>query len=223
VAFILVARHLSKRHEASVNNKLRETVQYYLAHTGHFGDYTDGASRAPAPSKRPGLSQQPPILGQITGSRTFEASHRVRRGKHGMPEDPASHTPDMQSPSPRYKHSDARPDTSTGTQNIIRHTIDMEWLSQRYEGAGTVAHSGWTTTSTVTESVTHHSVNMGLLSGHYGTGSAGQAKAESRATDIAQLRQRYGSAMSYMTAVNALRNNNRYYDMLSKRNVIGGY
>jgi len=99
----------------------------------------------------------------------------------------------------------------------------MEWLSQRYEGAGTVTHSGWTTTSGAIEGVAHHSVDMGLLSGHYGTGSVGRPKAKSRTIDMAKLRQRYGSAMSYTTAVSALRNNNNYYDMLSRKNVIGGY
>ena len=77
VAFVLVARHLSKRHEASVNNRLRETVQYYLAHTGHFGDYVDGESGAPGPVKRRGLSEERPILGQITGSRSFGAKCSV--------------------------------------------------------------------------------------------------------------------------------------------------
>ena len=126
-------------------------------------------------------------------------------------------------PSPHYKYGDARADTSTRTQKVIRHTIDMEWLAQRYEGAGTVTHSSWTTTSGVMGGVTHHSVNVGLLSGYYGTGSVGQPKAKSRAIDMAKLRQRSGSAMSHTSAVSALRNNNNYYDTLSRKNVIGGY
>jgi hypothetical protein len=194
VAFILVARHLSKRHETGLNNRLRETLQYYLAHTSHFGEYADGESRAPAPVKRRGLSEERPILGQITGSRSFGAKPSVRKGRHDMQEGAANRTP------------------------------DMEWLSRRYESAnGAVAHSSWTATSGGVERVTHHSVNRGLLSGYYETGRVGQAKARSHTTNIARRRQRHGSAVSDATVVRALQNNNHYYDTLSRRNVIGGY
>jgi len=217
VAFILTARHLSKKHEASVNNHLRDTVRYYLTHTGHPGDYADGVSSAPNPSKRPRLSEERPILGQITGSRSIEANPSVRRGRQEMREKRASR------PSPHYRYGDGRPSTSTGTQKVIRHTIDMEWLSQRYEGAGTVAHSSWMTTSGGVEGVTHHSINMGLLSGEGETGGAGRGKEKPHIVDMSQLRKRYGSVMGYTAPVDALRDNNHYYDILSKRNVIGGY
>ena len=217
VAFILTARHLSKKHEASVNNHLRDTVRYYLTHTGHPGDYAGGVSSAPSPSKRPRLSEERPILGQITGSRSIEANPSVRRGRQEMREKRASR------PSPHYRYGDGRPSTSTGTQKVIRHTIDMEWLSQRYEGAGTVAHSSWMTTSGGVEGVTHHSINMGLLSGEGETGGAGRGKEKPHIVDMSQLRKRYGSVMGYTAPVDALRDNNHYYDILSKRNVIGGY
>jgi hypothetical protein len=194
VAFVLVARHLSKRREDSVNNRLRETVQYYLAHTGHFGDYVDGESGAPGPVKRRGLSEERPILGQITGSRSLGAKCSVRQGRR---------------------------DTQQGTAN---HTADMESLSPRYESAyGSVAHSSWATTSGGVEGATHHSVNMGPLSQHYGTGNIGQTKAKPHATNITRRRQRHGPAVSYTTVLSALQNNNYYYYMLSRRNVIGGY
>jgi hypothetical protein len=194
VAFILAARHLSKRHETSLNNRLRETLQYYLAHTSHLGEYADGESGAPAPVKRRGLSEEHPILGQITGSRSFGAESSVRQGGRHI---------------------------QKGTAN---HTTDMEWLSRRYESASSaVAHSGWTTTSGGVEGVTHHSVKMGLLSGHYGTGNIGPAEAKPHATNITQRRQRYGSAVNCTTVLSAIQDNNQYYDMLSRRNVIGGY
>jgi hypothetical protein len=194
VAFILAARHLSKRHETSLNNRLRETLQYYLAHTSHFGEYADGESGAPAPVKRRGLSEEHPILGQITGSRSFGAKSSVRQGGRHI---------------------------QKGTAN---HTTDMEWLSRRYESAnGAVAYSSWATTSGGVEGLTHHSVNMGLLSQRYGAGSVGNTKAEFRATNIARRRQRYGSAVNCTTVLSALQDNNNYYDMLSRRNVIGGY
>jgi len=224
VACILAARHLSKRHEASVNNHLRETVQYYLAHTGHLSDYADSASCGPGPSKRPRLSEERPILGQITGSRSFEAKPSVRSGRQGMQESRTGHTNDMQSPSPRYKYGDGLCDTSTGSQKVIHHTIDMEWLSRRCESTSiAVAHSSWGTTSGGMEGVTHHSINMGLLSQHYGTGNVGQAKAKSHTINTAQLRQRYGSATSYTAVHRALRNYSRDCDMSSRKNVIEGH
>jgi hypothetical protein len=223
VAFILAARHLSKRHEASVNNRLRETVQYYLAHTGRFGEYVDGESPAPSRAKRRGLNEEHPILGQITGSRSV-AESPLSQGRAHIHGGTANHTTDVESLSRRYKYGDGLSGTSTGTQRVIHHTIDMDWLSRRYESAnGAVAHSGWTTTSGGVEGVTHHSVNMGLLPQHYGTGSVGEAKAKSHTINVAQLRKRYGSAASCTTVARALRNNNFKYDILSRRNVIGGY
>jgi len=224
VAFILVARHLSRRLEASRDRRLREMVHYYLAHSSLLSPDADGKSGTPGPVKRHGLSEERPILGQITGSRSFEANSSVRKGRQGMREGAASRTTNMQSLSRRYKYDDGLSNTSTRTQKVIHHTIDIEWLSRRYESANSaVAHSSWTTTSGGVEGVTHHSVNMGLLSQHCGTGSFGQAKAKSHTINVAQLRQRYGSAASCTTVYRALQNNNHYYDMLSRRNVIGGY
>jgi hypothetical protein len=223
VASILVARHLSKRHEASVNNRLRETVQYYLAHTGRLGEHVDGESAAPSRAKRRGLNEERPILGEITGSCSI-AESSVRHGRPHTHGGTANHTTDTESLSRRYKYGDSLSGTSTGTQRVIHHTIDIDWLSRRYESANSaVAHCGWTTTSGGVEGVTHHSGNMGLLSQHYGTGSVGEGKAKSHTINVAQLRKRYGSAASCTTVYRALQNNNHYYDMLSRRNVIGGY
>jgi len=96
VAFILAARHLSKRHDTSLNNRLRETLQYYLAHTSHFGEYADGESGAPAPVKRRGLSEEHPILGQITGSHSFGPKSAVRQGGRHIQKGTANHTTDME-------------------------------------------------------------------------------------------------------------------------------
>ena len=224
VAFILAARHLSKQHEANVNNRLREMVHYYLAHSSLLGDDADGKSPGPSPIKRHGLSEERPILGQITGSRSFEATASVRKGRSDIRDGTANRTTNMQSLSRRRKYGHSLSDTSTGTQRVTHHTIDMEWLSRRYESAnGAVAHSSWATTSGGVEGLTHHSVNMGLLSQRYGAGSVGKTKAEFRATNIARRRQRYGSAVNCTTVLSALQDNNNYYDMLSRENVIGGY
>ena len=222
VAFILFARYLSRRHEATLNNHLRETVQYYLAHTGHFNDSVGDEPGAPGRAKRRGLREEHPVLGQITGSRSFEVNTSVRKGRHDMQEGTAKRTADPEGVPLRCKYGDNLSDTFTRTQRVVHHTIDLEWLSRRYESASSaVAHSDWTTTSGGLEGVTHQSVNMGLLSRHCATGSVGQAK--SHTINMAQLRQRYGSAASNMTLYRALQNNNCYYDMLSRRNVIGGY
>jgi hypothetical protein len=224
VAFILAARHLSRKHEATVNNHLRETIQYYLAHTSHFSDSVDDESGAPGRVKRRGLSEERPILGQITGSRSFEANSSVRKAKHELHESAASCASDMKSLFPRYKCGNSLSDTSTGTQKVIHHTMDMGWLSRRYESASTaVAHFSWTTASGAVEGVTHHSVNSALLSQHYGTGSVGKTEAEFHATNTAHLRRDGGAAATHTTVHKALLDNNHYYDMLSRRNVIGGY
>jgi hypothetical protein len=224
VAFILVARYLSRKRAAVGNRRLHEMVQYYLAHTSRFGDYVDGESGAPGPVKRHGLSEERDILGQITGSRSFEANSPVRAGRRDIQRSRVNHPADTQSLSPRYKPVSSHPDTSTGTQKVIHHTINMEWLSQCFESANSaVAHYSWATTPVAVEGMTHHSVNMNLPSPHHKTGNIEQGKAKPHAIDIAQLRQRYGSAVNCTTALRAIQNNNCYYDILSRRNVIGGF
>jgi hypothetical protein len=224
VASILVARHLSKRHEAGVNNRLRETIQYYLAHTGRFGEYVDCESAAPSRAKRRGLNEERPILGEITGSRGVQAKSSVRQPRSHTEGGTANHTTETESLSRRYKYRDSLSGTSTGTQRVIHHTIDMEWLSRRYESAnGAVAHSGWATTCDAGEGITHHSIQVGSLPQNCRSGSVGETKAKSRAVNVAQRRGRYGSAVSYATVARALQNNNYRYDILSRRNVIGGY
>lgn len=223
VAFILGARHLSKRHEASVNNRLRETVQYYLTHSGHPSECVDDEFGAPGAVKRPGLSKERPILGQITGS-GFGAKSSIRQGRRDIQQGTPNHSADTESPSRRSKYGHSLPDTSTRTQNMIHHTINMEWLSGRYESEnGALADSSWATTSGSVDGVTRRSVNMGLLSQRYAIGSAGQTEPKSHATNITRRRQRYGSPVSRTAVLNALQNNNYYYDMSSRRNVIGGY
>lgn len=224
VAFILAARHLSKQHEANVNNHLRETVRYYLAHSSLLTHDSDGKTGMPSLAKRYGLSEQRPILGQITGSRSFAANPSVRKVRQGMKDGGASPTPEMETLYRRYTCGNSLCDTSTGTQKVIHHTMDTGWLSRRYESASTaVAHSSWTTGSGAVEGVTHHTVNMALLSQHYGTGSVGNTKAEFHTTNTARVRQDRGAAATHTTVHIALRDNNSYYDMLCRRNVIGGY
>lgn len=224
VAFILAARHLSKQHEANVNNHLRQTVRYYLAHSSLLTHDSDGKCGTSGPAKRYGLSEERPILGQITGSRSFEGNSSVRKARQGMKDGGANPTPEMETLCRRYTCGNSLCDTSTGTQKVIHHTMDMGWLSRRYESASTaVAHSSWTTASSALEGVTHHSVNMALLSQHYGTGGVGKTKVELHATNTARLRQDRGAAATHTTVHRALQDNNHYYDMLSQRNVIGGY
>jgi hypothetical protein len=232
VTLVLVARYLAKKHEASMNKRLHEMVKYYLAHTGHFSDDADGVSSATGPVKRYTQSEEHVILGQITGSRSLEANlaPSVRQSMRDVRDGTVHHAMDVQGLSRRYKAGDSFKvesgwaDTSRRAEKTIHHTINREWLSRRYESENSaVAHSNWARTSGGGEGATHHSINMRLLSQRYQTGSVGQTKVKHHTINKALLRQRYGSAVSSTTVLNALRDNNFYYDVVSRGNVIGGY
>lgn len=210
VALVLASRYLSRRLEANRNKRLREMVRYYLAHTTLFSGDADGKSTAPGSVKRHTQSKEHAILGQITGSRSFAR--------------------DIQSPSGRYKAGNSFrvesewSGTSSRAEKVIHHTINMEWLSRCHEGEGSaVALSNWATTSGAVEGVAHYSANMKVLSQRYKTGGIGQVKVKHHTTNMASLQQRHGSAVSYRRVRNALQNNNYYYDIVSRGNVIGGY
>jgi hypothetical protein len=231
VAFVFAARYLAKRREADVNKRLRETVRYYLGHTRCFGDDADGASAVPDPIKQHIQGKEHAILGQITGSRSLEANlaRSVWQSWRDMQDRRLHHAMDMQSFSGHYNADDSFrggsgwSDTSTGAGKMIHHTIDMKPLSQHYEGDGSAtARSNWSRASGAREGVMRHSVNMKSLSQHYNTGGAGQAKIEHHTMNTGLLRRRYGSAMNCAMALNAVQNNNFYYDVISRGNVIGG-
>ena len=232
VALVLVARYLAKRHETSQNKRLREMVKYYLVHTGHFSGDADGVSSAPGPVKRYNRNEEHVILGQITGSRSLEANSApsVRQSMRDVQDGTVHHAMDVQGPSRRYKAGDSFKvesgwsDTSRRAAKTIHHTINREWLSRRYESENSaVAHSNWARTAGGGEGATHHSINMRILSQRYDIDSFGQTKVKHHTINMALLRQRHGSAVSYTTALNALRDNNYYYDVVSRGNVIGGY
>ena len=224
VACILAARHLSKRNEASVNNRLREMVQSYLAHTNRFTNQVESEARAPATARRRNLSKEHPVLGQITGSRSFEAKSSVRQGKCAIQDGRANQTTNKQSLSQRCKYADGPVYASLGIPKVIHHTINTEWLSRRYEcGNSTVVHSAWATTCSAVEAMTHHSININLLSQHGTTGNFEQTKAMPHNMSMALLRQRHGPTASHTTFFRALQTSNHYYDMLSRGSVVGGY
>jgi hypothetical protein len=232
VTLIFLARYLSRRREASMNKRLRETVEYYLAHTMCFGAVAEGKSSAPGSAKRHTQSKEQLIPQQYTGSRSFEANlaTSVWQNWSDMRDRTVHHAMDMRSPSGRYQAGDSFKvesgwaDTSRRAEEVIHHKINMKRLSQRYEGQGsTVAHSSWAGTYGAGEGVTHHSVNMKLLSQRYETGSVRQMQVKYHTINMALLRQRYGSAVTYTMALKALQNNNYYYDVVSRGNVIGGY
>jgi hypothetical protein len=232
VALVLLSRYLSRRHEASQNNRLQEMVKYYLALTRRFSDDADGESSAHGPVKRYNRNEEHVILGQITGSRSLEANSApsVRQSMRDVRDGTVHHAMDVQGPSRRYKAGDSFKvdsgwsDTSRRAEKTIHHTINREWLSRRYESENSaVAHSSWAHTSGAGEGVTHHSINMRLLSQRYNMGSVGQPKVKYHTINRALLLQRYGSAVSSTTVLNALQNNNYYYDIVSRGNVIGGY
>jgi hypothetical protein len=232
VACILVARHLSRRRETTINDRLRQTIQYYLAHTSGSGDYFGGEPGTPRTAKLLSPGKEPAILGQITGSRSFEVNldSSTWQNWRDMRDDTVHHSIDTQSLSGRYKAGDSFKaesgwaGTSSRTERLIHHTINWEWLSRCYESKGSaVAHSSWACASGAVEGVAHHSINMKLLSQRYKTGGVGQVKVKHHITNMASLQQRYGSAVSYRRVRNALQNNNYYYDIVYRGNVIGGY
>lgn len=224
VACILAARHLSRRLEAGQNRHLRETVKYYLAHSGRFDGYVEVAPSTPGPAKQHGLSDEYPILGQITGSRSFAYKPSVQPDMRDARNGRADRAADDQSRSKRYKYVDSHPHSSTRTQTVIHHTMNMEWLSRRFESANSaVAHSAWATTSGAVEGSTHHSLNTNFPAQPCEPGSVRHGKADYRAINRAVVRQRYGSAENCTAALRALHSNNYYYDILSRGNVVGGY
>jgi hypothetical protein len=230
VALVLLSRYLSRRREASRNKRLREMVSYYLAHTKLFSvdansKYIDFGS-----VKRYAQSEEHLIPQQYTGSHSFEANlaPSVLQNWHDMRGRTVYHTTDMQSHFPHYKTGESFKvesgwsDTSSRTEKMTHHTINMKRLSQRYEGQNSaVAHSSWARTPYIGKGITPNSVNMRLLPQRYNTLNVGHTKAN-HTINIALLLQRYKSAM-YKIALNALRHNYSYYDLVSKGNVIGGY
>jgi hypothetical protein len=157
VALVLIARYLAKRREASQNNRLREMVKYYLAHTGRFGDDADGQSTVLGSVKHHTQSVERLIPQRYTGRRSFEANlaPSALQNWQDMRGRTIHHTTDMQSLSGRYKAGDSFKvesgwsNTSYKAEKVIHHTINTEWLSQCYEGASAVAHSNWARTSSV--------------------------------------------------------------------------
>jgi hypothetical protein len=232
VAFILVARHLTKKREAAMNSRLRESVEFYLTHSEYFNNRADGESSWPGPVKSHSLNTEHAIPGQITGSRASQPNpdSSVRQNFHDVRRSIVHPTTDIQSRSPDYKAGDdskaqpSRSNSSRGGERVIHHTVNMERLSARYEtGSRAEARSSRDRISGPVERVaTYRSVNTKSLSQHYKTGSVEHAKAKLHALNMAQLRQPYGSAVSYTNVRSALRSNNRHYELLSRGNVIGG-
>ena len=212
VALVLLSRYLSKRREASRNKRLRETVQYYLAHTRRFSGDAYSESSAPGSVKRYTRSEEHLIPQQYTGNCSFEANlaPSVCQSWRDMQNDTIHHTKDMQSLSGRYKAGDSFKvesgwsDTSSRAEKVIHHTINWESLSRRYgDQSSVLAYSNWACTSGAMEGVTQHSVNMGLLSQRYKIGSIGQTKVKYHTINKALLLQRHGPAM-YTMALKAL-------------------
>ncbi len=224
VALLLVAHSFSKRHKASLDKRLREMIQRYLINTRRFGDDADGKSSDPGSARRHNFSEERHIPEQITGSHSFQTGSSVRPGTPDMRDGMRNRAAHTQSLSRSHKHIISHSPAFIGTPKVINHTMNMEWLPRRFESAnGAVAHCRWATASGAVNGTAHRSVNMHLPFQHYKTGSVAHTKAKRHTTGEAHLQQRYGSAVDFTTALNAVQSNNRYYDILSRKNVIGGY
>jgi hypothetical protein len=153
VAFGFAAHYLSRRLEASLNKRLRETLKYYLARFKRFSDYADGESSAPGRVKRYTQSEEHLIPWQYKGSRSLGASP---------------------SPLVRQCWRDTRDD-------IVHHSIDMQMLYRRYgirdDGSKVKPRdSHLEVTSGNTKKLVHHSIDMQMLYRRYGTDGVGQVK-----------------------------------------------
>ena len=229
VALLLTSHYLSKRLETRQNDRLRETIGHYLAHTGWFGADADSQPGPAGPVTRYALRQEQAILGQITGSAEANLAPSVWQSWQDMRHRAARYAADMQTSFGHYgsrsslKAESGWPDGSGKAEKTAPHAINMRELSQRYEGGGSaVAHSGRVHTSGAGETVTQHSLNMILLSQAAGVGSVSQAKVSRHTINKALLPQHHAPA-GCVAVRSALRSNNYYYDLVSQKNVIGGY
>jgi len=173
VALVFASRYLSRRLDASLYKRLRETLKHYLPHFKRFGDDADGESSAPGKVKRYTQSEEHLIPWQYKGSRSVEASPRpsVWQSWHDTRDDIVHNTADMESLSRRYKADDSSKiesdwsGTSSTAEKVIHHTINMESLSRRYKADdSSKIESDWSDTSSTAEKVIHHTINMESLS-----------------------------------------------------------
>jgi len=179
VALVLASRYLSRRLEASLNKRLRETLKDYLAHFKRFSDDADGESSAPSRVKRYTQSEEHLISWQYKGSRSFDATPgpSVWQSWRDTRDDIVHHTVDMESLSRRYGMRDGskvEPGnshwgvTSGNTEKLMHHSIDMQMLSRRYKADdSSKVESDWSNTSNSAEEVIHHTINMESLSRRY--------------------------------------------------------
>ena len=179
VVLVLASRYLSRRHEASLNKRLQETLKYYLAHFKRFSDDADGESSAPSRVKRYTQSEEHLISWQYKGSRSFDAtpSPLVWQSWRDTRDDIVHHTVDSESLSRRYGIRDGskvEPGdshwevTSGSTKKLMHHSIDMQMFSRRYKADdSSKIESDWSDTSSSVEEVIHHTVNMESLSRRY--------------------------------------------------------
>ncbi len=179
VALVLTSRYLSRRLEASLNKRLRETFKHYLAHFKRFSDDADGESSAPGRVKRYTQSEEHLIPWQYKGSRSFEANPgpSVWQSWRDTRDDIVHHTVDMEWLSRRYGMRDGskvEPGdshwevTSGSTGKLMHHSIDMQMLSRRYKADdSSKVESDWSDTSSTAEKVIHHTINMESLSRRY--------------------------------------------------------
>jgi len=152
VALGFAAHCLSRRLEASLNRRLREMLEYYLARSKRFGDYADDESGAPGRIKRHTQSEEHLIPWQHKGSRRLEAkpSPLVRQSWRDTRDDIVHHGIDMQMLCRRYgirddalkvEPTDSHLELASGrTRKLVHHSIDVQMLDRRYgtDGVGQV-------------------------------------------------------------------------------------
>jgi hypothetical protein len=163
VALGLTAHYLSRRLEASLNKRLRETLKNYLAKFKRFSDYADSEASAPGEVKRYFDSEEHMIPRQYKGSVGPNPSYLVRQSWRGMKDDGSKVVP-----------GNSRLEVISGsTKKLIHHSIDMQMLFRRYgmkdDGSKVVPGAPCSEViSGSTKKLVHHSIDMQMLFRRYG-------------------------------------------------------
>ncbi len=170
LALILSSHILSRRVEANLNRRLRQTVQQFFTYLKRFSD--DGESGTKGKMKHPFWLKERPVTQRHKNSNVATPPYSsVFRSRFHTESGGVFHNIDMQSVSRRYDTSEHSKVNSvfsgafTTTKPVLFHTVNIETLSRRFKYRNSPkidsASSG---ISTTTKAVLLHTVNIEALS-----------------------------------------------------------
>lgn len=160
IALLLTARYLSQKLEAIMYKRLRETLKLYLDLSKPLSDGAEDESKPQKRAKRSTKRVDRVIPWQQKDSRSF--------GTELVPL--------------------ILPDWRNTTDDTVRHSVDMNWLSRRY---GTIeglkvepGDSNLETTPDGADNLTHHSIDMQILSRRFKADDNSKVEADSSDTSV---------------------------------------